>query len=168
MLLEILLPAGMHQFSSRRKNDQFLYQACFQASEHRQEMVAPRDHNSRHLRIAEKISTTDPSAYPLWLPCSLSPPKGSNAPRLSTHVDLYLDRRSYPEPNLLVHLHFFVEGFQALPLAAVVVARSATKGASLPAGIATHIGFVPNSLSTENVGATNGLALVIEIPIISC
>ena len=48
-----------------------------------------------------------------------------------------------------------------------VVAKSATKGGSVPAGMATAIGFVPKSLSTENVGATRGEAFVMAMPIIS-
>ena len=62
---------------------------------------------------------------------------------------------------------FFRCNISSLPLAAVVVARSATKAGSMPAGAATQIGFVPSILSIEKVGATNGLAFVIAMPIIS-
>jgi hypothetical protein len=62
---------------------------------------------------------------------------------------------------------FFLCSISSLPLAAVVVAKSATNAGCLPAGIATAIGFVPSILSLEKVGATNADALVMAIPIIS-
>ena len=44
-------------------------------------------------------------------------------------------------------------GYKVTPkLAAVVVAKSATKGGCLSAGIATAIGFVPSNRSIENIG----------------
>src|SRR6266436_4777540 len=56
----------------------------------------------------------------------------------------------------------------SFPAAAVVVAMSRTKGSSLSAGTAKHIGLVPNLDSRPKVGTTCRLALVIAIPIISC
>ena len=54
----------------------------------------------------------------------------------------------------------------SFPFAAGVV-EVAYKWSSSFAGIATAIGLFP-SLSLENVGETRGLALVIDMPIMSC
>ena len=62
---------------------------------------------------------------------------------------------------------FFLCDISSFPLAAVVVAKSATNGGCSPAGMATAIGLVPNILSLEKVGDTKAEAFVIAIPIIS-
>ena len=122
-------------------------------------MAEPRDHNSRRLVQQKKYQRQ----HPKHILCDC-------------HVhDRHLSGNNAPPP---FNSWGFVEGLPSLfcihpkgatpflrcnisnlPFAAVVVAISATKAGSFPAGIATQIGFVPSNRSTEKVGDTNGTCI---------
>ena len=131
-------------------------------------MAEPMDHNLRHLICGKNIydCTQAHILYDFHVPCRHQEEERHRL--FLIHAASVMACLPYSVPSLMELASFFLWSISSFPFAAVVVAKSATKAGSSPAGIATAIGFVPSNRSIEKVGATKGDAFVIAIPIISC
>ena len=142
-------------------------------------------HIFRHRHIGRKwrnpwsiIGTTQIrlKKYPQWRPvhslygCHVHDhhPTATMRHLLSVRADWWKSCHLYPGSSPPEPADFFAEVFPVYHSQQLLLPGQQQRAGSLPAGIATHIGFVPNNLSTEKVGATNALAFVIAMPIISC
>src|SRR5699024_11206096 len=111
-------------------------------------------------RWLQKISTINPSPYPLWPDVSRLPPSGVNPCTASASVVIR------PSPSSPQPAGIGIPARRAtsiLPNATVAVDISRQNG-NPPVGTANASGFVPSIGSLLNVGTTSADEFVIAIP----